>query len=207
MICNAPASLNTHHPHKRCSCSLWIRPALKTQPNGGPAAQLTAYHMPSVFLSSITVCQDLTREFWMLPRRAIPTTSFERFQQFARATDTFQCCMSSLLCISADYCSVETACPSPISPALVQASLLPWGHMWGRAILHGSKSKTQSCSSQESMRIFAFGTFMETRSCPKHIPRELIFQKYEFFLPHTKTFIVRPGSTPQQNIGKRKLTT
>lgn len=143
----------------------------------------------------------------MLPWWAIPTTSFEKFQQFARATDTFLHCMSSLLCISADYCSVGTACPSSISPALVQASPLPRGHVRGRAILHGSKSKTQSCSSQQSIRIFAFGTFMETSSCPKHIPRELIFQKYEFFLPHTKTFIVRPGGAPQQNIGKRKLTT
>lgn len=111
---------------------------------------------------------------------------------------------SSLLCISAEYCPVETAHTSPISPTLVQASPLPWGHTQGRAILHGCKSKTQSRSSQESMRIFAFSTFMETGSCPKCIPREWIFQKYEFSLPHTKTFIVRPGSTPQQNIGKRK---
>lgn len=111
---------------------------------------------------------------------------------------------SSLSCISAEYCPVETAHTSPSSPALGQASPLPGGHMVGRAILHGCKSKTQSCSSWKSMRIFAFSTFMETGSCPKHIPREWIFQKYEFSLPHTKTFIVRPGGTPQQNTGKRK---
>lgn len=87
------------------------------------------------------------------------------------------------------------SCPSQPSPG---------GHMWDKAILHGCKSKTQSCPSQESMRIFAFGIFMETGSCPKHIPREWIFQKYEFSLPHTKTLIVRPSGTPQQNIGKRK---
>lgn len=55
------------------------------------------------------------------------------------------------------------SCPSQPSPSRT--------HM-GHRILHGCKSKAQSCSSKESTRIFAFGIFMETGSCPKHIPRE-----------------------------------
>lgn len=158
------------------------------------------------------VCRQLTHDFWTPLRLAILTVNLERFCQFterelgtwARDADAFQHCESSLLCISAASCPTETARTSLVSPALAQARPLPRGHTRRRAILCGCRSKVQSSSSQELMRISAFGIFMETGSCPKHIPREWIFQKYEFSLPHTKTFIVRPGSTPQQNIGKRK---
>lgn len=127
-----------------------------------------------LFSFSITVCQDLTHDFWMLPRPAFLTVSSEKFWWFTAWKERTQACDAEpfsavskpgLLCVSAEPCRMDMACTSPVPPVLVQASPLPQG-------LHGCKSKAQSCSSKESMRIFAFGIFMETGSCPKHIPRE-----------------------------------
>lgn len=112
--------------------------------------------------------------FWTLPRPAFLTVSSEKFWWFTARKERTQACDAEpfsavskpgLLCVSAEPCRMDMACTSPVPPVLVQASPLPQG-------LHGCKSKAQSCSSKESMRIFAFGIFMETGSCPKHIPRE-----------------------------------
>lgn len=119
-----------------------------------------------LFSFSITVSQDLTHDFLMLPRPALLTVSSEKFLMIYY-TETGDL---SLWCWAFQCCEQVRSgvCPT----VLVQASPLPHGLAWGTAILHGCKNKAQWCSSKESMRIFAFGIFMETGSCPKHIPRE-----------------------------------
>lgn len=124
-----------------------------------------------LFSFSITVSQDLTHDFLILPRPALLTVSSEKFWWFTTQVWRLQLVMLSLSVLWAGQaCCVSRQSPVPPIPA--QASPLLQGLMWGTAILHGCKSKAQSCSSKESMRIFAFGIFMETGSCPKHIPRE-----------------------------------
>lgn len=66
-----------------------------------------------LFSFSITVCQDLTHDFWVLPRPALPTMSSEKFWWFTTRKVGTQGCdaepfsavsRSGLLCVSAEPC-------------------------------------------------------------------------------------------------------